>query len=193
MLIAGRVGGSGGGVLASSEVGVVFLSLTLVFGGGAKESSERSSAKIQTHCGKTLNQVKLDTFSPQGMPLGLPASSSLNPIDDRLRRTCTGAPKAACRHCLQVLYASFVFLVFLKWKMEWNGKWDFPVQNPQTVCVNTPRFAKVRQDKLLNFQTRFESGKVHAKEKQGGNTEREMHTRNWRRFMTELVLEASLD
>ena len=39
-----------------------------------------------------LNQVKLDTFSPQGMPLGLPASSSLNPIDDRLRRTCTGAP-----------------------------------------------------------------------------------------------------
>ena len=74
-----------------------------------------------------------------------------------------------------------------------NGKWDFPVQNPQTVCVNTPRFAKVRQDKLLNFQTRFESGKVHAKEKQGGNTEREMHTRNWRRFMTELVLEASLD
>ena len=46
MLIACRVGGSGGGVLSSSEVGVVFLSLTLVFGGGAivekaKESSER--------------------------------------------------------------------------------------------------------------------------------------------------------
>ena len=86
---------------------------------------------------------------------------------------------------------------FLKYIYIWivNGKWDFLVQNPQTVCVtlNTPRFAKVRQDKLLNFQTRFESGKVHAKEKQGGNTEREMHTRNWRRFMTELVLEASLD
>ena len=117
MLIAGRVGGSGGGVLASSEVGVVFLSLTLVFGGGAKESSERSSAKIQTHCGKTLNQVKLDTFSPQGMPLGLPASSSLNPIDDRLRRTCTGAPNPSRQPCLPSLYTSFFVLVFWKWKM----------------------------------------------------------------------------
>ena len=85
------------------------------------------------------------------------------------------------------LYSFLVRPCFLKWKL------GFLVQKPQTVCVNTPRFAKVRQDKLLNFQTRFESGKVHAKEKQGGNTEREMHTRNWRRFMTELVLEASLD
>jgi hypothetical protein len=70
--------------------------LTISHADSMQGGGDRWGCKNSNHCGKTLNQVKLDTFSPQGMPLGLPASSSLNPIDDRLRRTCTGAPNPSC-------------------------------------------------------------------------------------------------